>query len=123
LPHDEGNNMTVGYAVLRIRARIVAVAIAGAVATLAMAADVHAQAPLRDRRAERPFHPFRHRYAPPEAVTHPAPASAAQPAPIMRTASSPEEFREHQRDGHMTPDERRLLRQHIEDAVRELYKR
>jgi len=27
------------------------------------------------------------------------------------------------RDGHMTPDERRLLRQHIEDAVRELYKR
>lgn len=24
-------------------------------------------------------------------------------------------------DGHMTPDERRLLRQHIEDAVRELY--
>jgi hypothetical protein len=42
---------------------------------------------------------------------------------MMRTASSPDEFGDHQRDGHMTPEERRLLRQHIEDAVRELYKR
>jgi hypothetical protein len=26
-------------------------------------------------------------------------------------------------DGHLTPEERHLLRQHIEDAVRDLYKR
>ena len=33
------------------------------------------------------------------------------------------DFDTSQRDGHMTPEERHLLRQHIEEAVRELYKR
>jgi hypothetical protein len=42
--------------------------------------------------------------------------------PIMRTAVPPD-LDQRRRDGHMTPEERRLLRQHIEDAVRELYKR
>ncbi|MGF6899576.1 hypothetical protein [Paraburkholderia phytofirmans] len=41
---------------------------------------------------------------------------------ILRTAVPPD-LDQRRRDGHMTPDERRLLRQHIEDAVRELYKR
>lgn len=41
---------------------------------------------------------------------------------MMRTAVPPD-LDQRRRDGHMTPDERRLLRQHIEDAVRELYKR
>jgi hypothetical protein len=41
---------------------------------------------------------------------------------MLRTAI-PSDLDQHRRDGHMTPDERRLLRQHIEDAVRELYKR
>ncbi|MGG1943397.1 hypothetical protein AB1286_01120 [Trinickia sp. NRRL B-1857] len=114
--------MTVGYAVPRMRARIIAVAIAGAVASLVVAADVQAQPPLHVRRAE-PSRSFHHRYLPSEAASHSTPASAPPPAPIVRTASSPAEFGEHQRDGHMTVEERRLLRQHIEDAVRELYKR
>ena len=41
---------------------------------------------------------------------------------MLRTAVPPD-LDQRRRDGHMTPDERRLLRQHIEDAVRELYKR
>ncbi len=53
-------------------------------------------------------------------------ASAAHPAsdstPILRAAVPPD-LDQRRRDGHLTPDERRLLRQHIEDAVRELYKR
>lgn len=124
MPHDEGNKMTVGHALPRMRVRIAAVAIAGAVASLIVAADAHAQALLRERQAERPHpaRPFRHRYLPTQPATHPAPVSVP-PTPMVRTASSPDEFSDRQRDGHMTPDERRLLRQHIEDAVRELYKR
>ncbi|HEY2023258.1 hypothetical protein [Paraburkholderia sp.] len=41
---------------------------------------------------------------------------------MLRTAVPPD-LDQRRRDGHMTPEERRLLRQHIEDAVRELYKR
>jgi len=111
--------MTVGRTLPRLRARVVAVAIAGAVVSLTVAAQAQAQAPLRERRAEHPLRTTHRRYLPPREN----PAAASAPAPIMRTASSPAEFSEHQRDGHMTPDERRLLRQHIEDAVRELYKR
>ncbi len=122
MPHDEGNKMTMGLAVPRIRARIVAVAVAGAVAGLSIAADVQAQALLHVRSADHPFHPYRHRYLPAGTTARPAPASAPSPAPIVRT-SSPAELGDRQRDGHMTPDERRMLRQHIEDAVRELYKR
>lgn len=108
----------------RMRTRTVALAIAGAVASLIVAADAWAQAPQRARQAEHPFRSLHRRYLPPERdpVARSAPASAPS-APIVRTASSPEEFGERQRDGHMTADERRLLRQHIEDAVRELYKR
>ena len=128
MPHDEGNKMTVGRAVRRTRARVAAVAIAGAVVSLTVAVDAQAQAPQRERAAEQSLHRWRGRHVSPrrEPATHSAPAapSASEPsAPIMHTASSPAEFGDHQRDGHMTPDERRLLRQHIEDAVRELYKR
>jgi hypothetical protein len=119
LPHDEGNKMTVGRTLPRVRARIVAVAIAGAVASLTVAAEAQAQAPLRERRAEHPLRTQHRRYLPPQRES----AAASAPAPMVRTASAPGEFSDHQRDGHMTPDERRLLRQHIEDAVRELYKR
>lgn len=41
----------------------------------------------------------------------------------VRTAAVPPTLEQRRRDGHMTPEERHLLRQHIEDAVRELYKR
>ncbi|AOJ80578.1 MULTISPECIES: hypothetical protein [Burkholderia] len=40
-----------------------------------------------------------------------------------RAAAVPPDLEQRRRDGHMTPEERHLLRQHIEDAVRELYKR
>ncbi|MEQ5838360.1 hypothetical protein BWP39_07830 [Paraburkholderia acidicola] len=46
----------------------------------------------------------------------------AVPEEPMRPAVPPD-LDQRRRDGHMTPEERRLLRQHIEDAVRELYKR
>ncbi|WP_144153650.1 hypothetical protein [Paraburkholderia sp. BCC1885] len=42
---------------------------------------------------------------------------------VMMRAAVPPDLDQRRRDGHMTPEERRLLRQHIEDAVRELYKR
>ncbi|WP_144113804.1 hypothetical protein [Paraburkholderia sp. BCC1886] len=42
---------------------------------------------------------------------------------VMLRTVVPPDLDQRRRDGHMTPDERRLLRQHIEDAVRELYKR
>jgi len=44
------------------------------------------------------------------------------PEPASRDVVPPD-LDQQRRDGHMTPEERRLLRQHIEDAVRELYKR
>lgn len=50
--------------------------------------------------------------------TIPRPASDINQRPAV-----PPDLDQRRRDGHMTPDERRLLRQHIEDAVRELYKR
>ncbi|WP_321937622.1 MULTISPECIES: hypothetical protein [unclassified Paraburkholderia] len=50
--------------------------------------------------------------------TVPRPASDINQRPAV-----PPDLDQRRRDGHMTPDERRLLRQHIEDAVRELYKR
>jgi hypothetical protein len=45
------------------------------------------------------------------------------PPPPPAPDPVPPEISERRHDGHMSPDERRQLRQHIEDAVRELYKR
>jgi hypothetical protein len=50
------------------------------------------------------------------------PTDRNAPEPASRDAVPPD-LDQRRRDGHMTPEERRLLRQHIEDAVRELYKR
>jgi hypothetical protein len=80
--------------------------------------------------------PLADRAVPPHPASHPEPHSRSRafhsqrkppedtPAsdPIVRTAVPPD-LDQRRRDGHMTPEERRLLRQHIEDAVRELYKR
>ncbi|MFC0397108.1 hypothetical protein [Paraburkholderia rhizosphaerae] len=77
--------------------------------------------------------PVADRVAPPRPASHPhtrAPRTPRKPAvdtspasdAIVRTAVPPD-LDQRRRDGHMTPEERRLLRQHIEDAVRELYKR
>jgi hypothetical protein len=50
------------------------------------------------------------------------PTDRNAPEPASRDVVPPD-LDQRRRDGHMTPEERRLLRQHIEDAVRELYKR
>jgi hypothetical protein len=51
------------------------------------------------------------------------PPGYAASDPNLHAPAVPPDLDERRRDGHMTPEERRLLRQHIEDAVRELYKR
>jgi hypothetical protein len=44
-------------------------------------------------------------------------------ADTVARSAVPPDLEQRRRDGHMTPEERHVLRQHIEDAVRELYKR
>ncbi len=114
MPHDEGNKMTVG-AWPRMRAQVVAIAIAGAVVSTVGSMDVHAQS----RRGASESQPPPRRFLPRAQRQHP-PSAASEP--ILRT-NTLLDFDTTQRDGHMTPEERHLLRQHIEDAVRELYKR
>ncbi len=97
MPHDEGNNMTCG-GWPNARVKVVALALASGLASAVCPVGVHAE-PSGERS------PSHHAYR----------RKAAEPA-------RPDPDRQH-RDGHMTPEERRLLRQHIEDAVRELYKR
>jgi len=62
---------------------------------------------------------YAHHYAPPRAVLR---SSSPALDPNLH-ASVPSDLDQRRRDGHMTPEERHLLRQHIEDAVRELYRR
>ncbi|WP_179404054.1 hypothetical protein [Burkholderia guangdongensis] len=70
--------------------------------------DAPRKLPRRSERQERP-------------IAHPVErlpvASAVTRSPV------PPALEQRRFDGHMTPEERHLLRQHIEDAVRELYKR
>ena len=75
---------------------------------LGIVSSVRAQTSPDDHPHRRSAHKFSKIVIPP-----PPPA----PDPV------PPEISERRIDGHMNPDERRLLRQHIEDAVRELYKR
>lgn len=117
MPHNEGNKM-MDSAWPRMRARILAIAVAGAIVGAAGPLAAHAQPERRGNGVAQPSPSFR-RGSPP--LRHPRAASAAS-APIVRT-NTPFDFGTQQRDGHLTPEERRLLRQHIEDAVRELYKR
>ncbi|ABA49497.1 putative exported protein [Burkholderia pseudomallei 1710b] len=67
------------------------------------------------------------RGAPPSHKVPRGNGAARRPAPPgeppARAAAVPPDLEQRRRDGHMTPEERHLLRQHIEDAVRELYKR
>ena len=111
MAHDEGNKLTVA-AWPRMRAQVVAFALASAVAV--GSTDAYAQ---QQRRSAFESHSPR-RYLPRAQRLHPA-GGASVP---LRT-NTLLDFDTTQRDGHLTPEERRLLRQHIEDAVRELYKR
>jgi hypothetical protein len=101
-----------------VRLRVIALAVAGTIAGSLAPTLAHAQ-PSADRaaseHASRPANPRANRR---NASNAERPASDA----MLRTAI-PSDLDQHRRDGYMTPDERRLLRQHIEDAVRELYKR
>lgn len=117
MPRHEGNNMK-GGVWPNVRLSVIALAIAGTLAGSLGPTLAHAE-PSADRaasvRVPRSGN-FRanHRNSP----GADRPASDA----MLRTAVPPD-LDQRRRDGHMTPDERRLLRQHIEDAVRELYKR
>ncbi|MFL9953491.1 hypothetical protein PQR21_16625 [Paraburkholderia nemoris] len=102
-----------------VRLSVIALAIAGTLAGTLGPTLAHAQ-PSADRaaseRAPKPPNPKASRHN--ANITNDRPASDV----MLRTAVPPD-LDQRRRDGHMTPDERRLLRQHIEDAVRELYKR
>ncbi|KAE8757444.1 MULTISPECIES: hypothetical protein [Paraburkholderia] len=102
-----------------VRLSVIALAIAGTLAGTLGPTLAHAQ-PSADRAASErtPKLPNSKASRRNPSVTNDRPASDV----MLRTAVPPD-LDQRRRDGHMTPDERRLLRQHIEDAVRELYKR
>ncbi|EIF31313.1 hypothetical protein BCh11DRAFT_06834 [Burkholderia sp. Ch1-1] len=98
-----------------VRLSVIALAVAGTLAGSLGPTLAHAQ-PSASRAASE--------HAPKSGKPNRRDPAAERPASdaILRTAVPPD-LDQRRRDGHMTPDERRLLRQHIEDAVRELYKR
>ncbi|HEV3422289.1 MAG TPA: hypothetical protein VG105_00610 [Paraburkholderia sp.] len=102
-----------------VRLSVIALATAGTLAGTLGPKLAHAQA--SDERASSPRAPRSHGSKashPPrdQNIDHPA-------SDVMIRTAVPPDLDQRRRDGHMTPEERRLLRQHIEDAVRELYKR
>jgi hypothetical protein len=101
-----------------VRLSVIALAVAGTLAGSLGPTLAHAQ-PSADRAAsERAPRPGNLR------ANHRNTPSTDRPASdVMLRTAVPPDLDQRRRDGHMTPDERRLLRQHIEDAVRELYKR
>ena len=119
MPHDEGNKMT-GGVWPSARIKMMALALAGGLVSAVGSVCAHAQS-----YAEHPseWHQvYRRKVAQPARTDHPSPPDHPASDAIVRAAVPPD-LDQRRRDGHMTPEERRLLRQHIEDAVRELYKR
>ncbi|NPT58104.1 hypothetical protein [Paraburkholderia elongata] len=104
-----------------VRLSVIALAVAGTLAGTLGPTLAHAQ-PSADRavseRVPKSVNSRANHRNPTNDHNFDRPASDA----MLRTAVPPD-LDQRRRDGHMTPDERRLLRQHIEDAVRELYKR
>ncbi|MCX4165207.1 MULTISPECIES: hypothetical protein [Paraburkholderia] len=101
-----------------VRLSMIALAVAGTLAGTLGPQPARAQPP-----ADNPANPHKpprfSGFKPPRQPRNPEHAAPEEP---MRPAVPPD-LDQRRRDGHMTPEERRLLRQHIEDAVRELYKR
>lgn len=95
----------------RMRVQVVALALAGAFAV--GSTDVHAQP-----RGAFESHWSKRSVSRAQRLHSAGGASA----PVVRT-NTLLDFDTTQRDGHLTREERHLLRQHIEDAVRELYRR
>ncbi|MGF6757961.1 hypothetical protein P3T16_005378 [Paraburkholderia sp. GAS42] len=118
MPRHEGKKMK-GGVWPNVRLRVIALAVAGTLSGTLATMPAHAQ-PAPDRMAN-PRSPGYNGNKVPRA---PHAATVDQPASdIMMHTAVPPDLDQRRRDGHMTPEERRLLRQHIEDAVRELYKR
>ena len=120
MPRHEGNKMKGGvWPNMRLSVIAVAVAImfASALGPVSAHADSSTERTTDSRPPQRPHT---------RQARQPRDPNADRPASdtIMRTTTAvPPDLDQRRRDGHMTPEERRLLRQHIEDAVRELYKR
>ncbi|SDB96351.1 hypothetical protein [Paraburkholderia lycopersici] len=104
-----------------MRHTMLALALAGGVVAALESAPARAQ-PSADRyeNAQSPGHGPGGRPAMRRVRSDPIPHPASD---INQRSAVPPDLDQRRRDGHMTPEERRLLRQHIEDAVRELYKR
>jgi hypothetical protein len=101
-----------------VRLSVIALAVAGTLAGSLGPTLAHAQ-PSADRAAsERAPRSGNSR-----AGRHNLNSTERPASDVMLRTAVPPDLDQRRRDGHMTPDERRLLRQHIEDAVRELYKR
>ena len=103
-----------------MRRTVMALALAGGV--VAASAPVAARAGPSFERSSGSLH------SPSRAPAHAprqrgAVAAHAGSDPAWHPFAVPPDLEQRRRDGHMTPEERRLLRQHIEDAVRELYGR
>jgi hypothetical protein len=119
LPHDEGNKMT-GGVWPNARSKMMALALAGGLAGAGSPGWAHAES---FGEHPTPWHQaYRRKVVQPAHPEHPPPPDRPASDALVRAAVPPDLDRQ-RRDGHMTPEERRLLRQHIEDAVRELYKR
>lgn len=105
-----------------MRHTMIALALASGVVAALDSATARAQ-PSTDRleNPRPPSHPPG--YKPPEHRFRSDPPDNSASDLSMHTSAVPPDLDQRRRDGHMTPEERRLLRQHIEDAVRELYKR
>ncbi len=119
MPRQEGNKMKGGvWPNMRLSVIAVAVAIvfASALSPVSAYADSSTERNTDTRPPQRPH--MRQGRQP----RNPNTDSSASDT-MMRTTAVPPDLDQRRRDGHMTPEERRLLRQHIEDAVRELYKR
>ena len=103
-----------------MRLSVIAVAVAIVFAGALGPISAHADSPTGGSTESRPLqHPHMRSGSQPHNPNADRPASDT----ILRTTAVPPDLDQRRRDGHMTPEERRLLRQHIEDAVRELYKR
>ncbi len=120
MSRHEGNKMK-GGVWPNMRLSVIAVAVAIVFASALSPISAHADPSTERNNADTrpPQRPHTRSGRQPHNPNADRPASDA----IMRTTAVPPDLDQRRRDGHMTPEERRLLRQHIEDAVRELYKR
>ncbi|SDG48361.1 hypothetical protein [Paraburkholderia phenazinium] len=104
-----------------VRLSVIALAVAGSLAGTLGPTLAHAQS--SEERASSAHAPRSRGLKLSHQPRNPNPNLDHPASDAMMRAAVPPDLDQRRRDGHMTPEERRLLRQHIEDAVRELYKR